>query len=99
MSAATASAKKWMTAVSLHASISAAQKPVSVASQMEFFFSVCQPERISPSVAAIFPHVKTLNVFLAYSEVLGFLMYLEDTGRVEKLVAATRDLYRLVPAG
>ena len=37
-------------------------------------------------VAAIFPRVKTLNVFLAYSEILGFLMYLEDTERVEKLV-------------
>ena len=49
-------------------------------------------------VAAIFPRVKTLNVFLAYSEILGFLMYLEDAGRVEKLVAATRDRYRLVPA-
>jgi glyoxylase-like metal-dependent hydrolase (beta-lactamase superfamily II) len=49
-------------------------------------------------VATIFPRVKTLNVFLAYSEVLGFLMYLEDTGRVEKLVEETRDRYRLVPA-
>jgi len=49
-------------------------------------------------VAAIFPRVKTLNVFLAYSEILGFLMYLEDTGRVEKLVEETRDRYRLVPA-
>ncbi len=48
-------------------------------------------------VTAIFPRVKTLNVFLAYSEVLGFLMYLEDTGRVEKLVEETRDRYRLVP--
>ncbi len=48
-------------------------------------------------VTAIFPRVKTLNVFLAYSEILGFLMYLEDTGRVEKLVEETRDRYRLVP--
>src|ERR1039457_5565062 len=49
-------------------------------------------------LAAIFPRVKTLNVFLAYSEILGFLMYLEDTGRVEKIVSETRDRYRLVPA-
>ncbi|HEX5854723.1 MAG TPA: MBL fold metallo-hydrolase [Thermoanaerobaculia bacterium] len=49
-------------------------------------------------VAAIFPRVKTLNVFLAYSEVLGFLMYLEDAGRVEKRVEEARDRYRLVPA-
>jgi hypothetical protein len=47
-------------------------------------------------VAAIFPRVKTLNVFLAYSEILGFLMYLEDMGRVEKRAEETRDRYRLV---
>ena len=52
------------------------------------------PATVRDLVAAIFPHVKTLNVFLAYSEVLGFLMYLEDSGRVEKLVGATRDRYR-----
>jgi glyoxylase-like metal-dependent hydrolase (beta-lactamase superfamily II) len=56
------------------------------------------PATVRDLVAAIFPRVKTLNVFLAYSEVLGFLMYLEDGGRVEKLVASTRDRYRLVPA-
>jgi glyoxylase-like metal-dependent hydrolase (beta-lactamase superfamily II) len=56
------------------------------------------PATVRELVAAIFPRVKTLEVFLAYSEVLGFLMYLEDAGRVEKLVASTRDRYRLVPA-
>jgi glyoxylase-like metal-dependent hydrolase (beta-lactamase superfamily II) len=56
------------------------------------------PATVRDLVAAIFPRVKTLNVFLAYSEVLGFLMYLEDAGRVEKLVASNRDRYRLVPA-
>ena len=56
------------------------------------------PATVRDLVAAIFPRVKTLNVFLAYSEILGFLMYLEDTGRVEKLVEQTRDRYRLVPA-
>jgi glyoxylase-like metal-dependent hydrolase (beta-lactamase superfamily II) len=56
------------------------------------------PATVRDLVAAIFPRVKTLNVFLAYSEILGFLMYLEDGGRVEKLVASTRDRYRLVPA-
>jgi glyoxylase-like metal-dependent hydrolase (beta-lactamase superfamily II) len=50
-------------------------------------------------VTAIFPRVTTLNVFLAYSEILGFLMYLEDMGRVEKRVGALHDLYRLIPAG
>ncbi len=47
-------------------------------------------------VAAIFPRVRTLEVFLAYSEILGFLMYLEDEKRVVKLVEETRDRYRLV---
>jgi glyoxylase-like metal-dependent hydrolase (beta-lactamase superfamily II) len=56
------------------------------------------PAAVRDLVAAIFPRVKTLNVFLAYSEILGFLMYLEDTGRVEKIVSETRDRYRLVPA-
>ncbi len=55
------------------------------------------PATVRDLVAAIFPHVKTLNVFLAYSEIFGFLMYLEDAGRVEKLVEETRDLYRLLP--
>jgi len=54
------------------------------------------PATVRDLVAAIFPRVKTLEVFLAYSEVLGFLMYLEDAGRVEKLVFSTRDRYRLV---
>jgi hypothetical protein len=39
--------------------------------------------------------VRTLEVFLAYSEVLGFLMYLEDEGRVVRRHEETRDLYRL----
>jgi glyoxylase-like metal-dependent hydrolase (beta-lactamase superfamily II) len=47
-------------------------------------------------VAAIFPRVRTLNVFLAFSEILGFLMFLEDEGRVEKVSGETRDRYRLV---
>ncbi len=54
------------------------------------------PATVREIVTAIFPRVRTLNVFLAYSEVLGFLMYLEDTGRVEKRSEETRDRYRLV---
>jgi len=57
------------------------------------------PATVRDLVAAIFPRVKTLNVFLAYSEVLGFLMYLEDAGRVEKLASSTRDHYRLLTHG
>jgi glyoxylase-like metal-dependent hydrolase (beta-lactamase superfamily II) len=54
------------------------------------------PASVRDLVASIFPRVRTLNVFLAFSEVLGFLMYLEDEGRVEKVVEETRDRYRLV---
>jgi glyoxylase-like metal-dependent hydrolase (beta-lactamase superfamily II) len=57
------------------------------------------PATVRDLVAAIFPRVKTLNVFLAYSEILGFLMYLEDAGRVEKLASSTRDHYRLLTHG
>lgn len=56
------------------------------------------PATVRDLAAALFPRVRTLNVFLAYSEILGFLMYLEDLRRVEKLVEETRDRYRLVPA-
>lgn len=54
------------------------------------------PATVRDLVTALFPRVTMLNVFLAYSEVLGFLMYLEDVGRVEKAASATRDRYRLV---
>lgn len=54
------------------------------------------PGTVRDLAAAIFPHVRTLNVFLAYSEILGFLMYLEDTKRVERLAEETRDVYRLI---
>ena len=54
------------------------------------------PATVRDLVTSIFPRVRTLNVFLAFSEVLGFLMYLEDEGRVEKMVEETRDRYRLV---
>ena len=45
-------AKKWMTAVSLHASISAAQNPASAADETDCFFKARPPDRIKPSVAA-----------------------------------------------
>lgn len=47
-------------------------------------------------VVALFPFVRTINVFLAYSEVLGFLMYLEDQGMVVRERTALQDRYRLV---
>jgi hypothetical protein len=38
-----------------------------------------------------------VNVFLAYSEVLGFLMYLEDEGRVDRIASPLLDRFKLVP--
>ena len=53
------------------------------------------PRTIRELVTRLFPRVTALNVFLAFSEVAGFLMYLEDLGRVRKLRERTRDRYRL----
>ena len=54
------------------------------------------PLTIRELVTRLFPRVTALNVFLAFSEVAGFLMYLEDLGRVEKLRGRTRDRYRMI---
>ncbi len=55
------------------------------------------PKTVRALVASLFPRVKAVNVFLAFSEILGFLMYLEEQGRVEKLAGPLRDRYRLSP--
>ncbi len=61
------------------------------------------PRTVREAVAFLFPTIGVANLFLAYSEVLGFLMYLEDAGRVEKRTGLLRDRYRLIrgetPAG
>ncbi len=62
--------------------------------QIEHFLAP-GPKTVRDLVVALFPKVTAENVFLAYSEVLGFLMYLEDKGRVERLSSALRDRYRL----
>ena len=59
-------------------------------------FLASGPKTVRDLVVALFPKVSAVNVFLAYSEVLGFLMYLEDEGRVERLVGPVRDRYRRV---
>src|ERR1017187_927086 len=46
------SAKKWMTAVSLHASISAAENAARAAVNKDFFCHALQPDKIKPSVVA-----------------------------------------------
>ncbi|MEO6326659.1 MAG: MBL fold metallo-hydrolase, partial [Thermoanaerobaculia bacterium] len=56
------------------------------------------PKTIRELVSSIFPRVTALNVFLAFSEIAGFLMYLEDLGRVEMLRERRRDRYRLTIA-
>ncbi len=54
------------------------------------------PKTVREIVASVFPGVQAANLFLAYSEILGFLMYLEDKGRVEKAGGSLRDWYRLI---
>ncbi len=46
-------------------------------------------------VVELFPRISTANIFLAWSEVVGFLMYLEDEGRVEKTRGTLQDRWRL----
>ncbi len=53
------------------------------------------PQNVRELVVRIFPFVRTLNVYLAYSEVLGFLMYLEDRGEVERISGEREDRWRL----
>ena len=54
------------------------------------------PKTVRELVVAVFPRVKAVNVYLAYSEILGFLMYLEDEGRVERIAGPLRDRYRVL---
>lgn len=46
-------------------------------------------------VEEMFPGIDAVHVYLAYSEVLGFLMYLEDQRRVEAVRGERLDRYRL----
>ncbi|MFI5182044.1 MAG: MBL fold metallo-hydrolase [Thermoanaerobaculia bacterium] len=64
--------------------------------QIERFLS-SSPKTVRELVVAVFPKVTAVNVFLAYSEILGFLMYLEDQDRVEKTSGPLTDRYRLIP--
>ncbi|MGE5346376.1 MAG: MBL fold metallo-hydrolase [Acidithiobacillales bacterium] len=56
------------------------------------------PKTVRELVTGVFPGIDAANLFLAYSEILGFLMYLEDEGRVERIAERLRDRYRLKPA-
>jgi glyoxylase-like metal-dependent hydrolase (beta-lactamase superfamily II) len=46
-------------------------------------------------VVDLFPRISTPNLFLAWSEVVGFLMYMEDEGKVEKVAGKLQDRWRL----
>lgn len=73
--------------------------------EVRYAFRVAQIERVlagKPKSVAdlcerIFPTVRPMDLYLAYSEVLGFLMYLEDLKRVERLPGRFRERWALVP--
>lgn len=53
------------------------------------------PTTVESLCRRIFPTVRPMDLYLAYSEVLGFLMYLEDLGRAERVRGPLRDRWRL----
>jgi glyoxylase-like metal-dependent hydrolase (beta-lactamase superfamily II) len=57
-----------------------------------------RPKTVAGLCRRIFPTVRPMDLYLAYSEVLGFLMYLEDLGRAEKLKGPVRDRWTLAAA-
>lgn len=54
-----------------------------------------QPRTVREVVRAIFPRLDAVNLFLAYSEVRGFLAVLEGKGRVRREPGITLDRWRL----
>ncbi len=72
----------------------------------KYAFRVAQIERVlagKPKTVAelcerVFPTVRPMDLYLAYSEILGFLMYLEDRNRVERLPGRLRERWTLVPS-
>jgi hypothetical protein len=56
-----------------------------------------KPMTIRELVLTIFPGMSSVNFFLAFSEALGFVMYLEDLGKVERVADETLDRYGLEP--
>ncbi|MBP7675824.1 MAG: MBL fold metallo-hydrolase [Thermoanaerobaculia bacterium] len=54
-----------------------------------------KPKSVSELCRRIFPTVRPMDLFLAYSEVLGFLMYLEDLGRAERIPGRPTDRWTL----
>ena len=56
-----------------------------------------RPKTVAELCERIFPTVRPMDLYLAYSEVLGFLMYLEDLKRVERQTGHLRDRWVLTP--
>ncbi len=56
-----------------------------------------RPKSVSELCERIFPTVRPMDLYLAYSEVLGFLMYLEDLGRVQRLPGRVREHWAASP--
>ena len=54
-----------------------------------------KPKSVAELCERIFPTVRPMDLYLAYSEVLGFLMYLEDRGRAVPVRGRLRDRWRL----
>ena len=57
-----------------------------------------RPKTVADLCERIFPTVKPMDLYLAYSEVLGFLMYLEDLGRAERAREGLQERWRLASA-
>ena len=54
-----------------------------------------KPRSVAELCERIFPTVRPMDLYLAYSEILGFLMYLEDLGRAVVIRGPLRDRWRL----
>ncbi len=55
-----------------------------------------KPKSVSELCKRIFPTVRPMDLYLAYSEILGFLMYLEDRSRVERVSGHFREHWALL---
>lgn len=55
-----------------------------------------RPKCVAELCRKIFPTVRPMDLYLAYSEILGFLMYLEDLQRVERRPGRLRERWALL---
>jgi glyoxylase-like metal-dependent hydrolase (beta-lactamase superfamily II) len=64
--------------------------------QIERALAGC-PKTVAELCERIFPTVRPMDRYLAYSEILGFLMYLEDLGRAERRPGKLLDRWAHIP--